>query len=130
MSIAGEPLVVTKQAAADLSALTYRLVQLNGSGLVVAASSGSSPAVSGVIGVLYNAPRSGEAASVALDGYARVFVQNSVADGAFVTAGTSAGVITAASGDLVIGRVMARANPSDIGEIRLGPAWRLVGAVN
>lgn len=120
--------VLTRVAAADLSLLTHRVAALNGSGQVVVANSGSAPAISGPVGVIYNTPRSGEAVSVAIFGPAKVFAQNTVADMALVTAGTSGGVIAAASGDLVIGRVTAFANAGTFVPIWLNTPWRLIGA--
>lgn len=119
---------VTRVAAADLSGLIYRIAAYNGSGQVVAANSGSSPAISGIAGVIYNTPRSGEAVSVAIDGPGKVFAQNTIADGALLTAGTSAGVIAAASGDLVFARAHQFANAGTYMNVRLFQPWRLVGA--
>jgi hypothetical protein len=129
MSVA-EPWVVTAPAVGDLSGALYRFVSWNGSGGVALVGSAGAAATNGLAGVLYNSPRSGEAASVAVEGYARVYCQNSVAPQTFITTGASGGVVAAASGDIVLGRAMEKAVPGDVMEVRLGTPWRLVGAVN
>ena len=75
---------VTLVAAADLSALQYTFVKLNSSGQVAAAAA----ATDIPIGVLQNAPTSGQEAEVLVVGGTKIVAGAAIGEGALV--GTSA----------------------------------------
>jgi len=116
---------VTLVAGADLSAKQYNFVKLNGSGQAVAVA-----AITDIpIGVLQNAPRSGEEASVLVSGGTKLVAGEAITLPAFLST-TSAGkadkvaitdttqfvvgqALTAAGGDAeVITAVINCANPT------------------
>lgn len=82
-------LKITLVAGADLSALQYQAVKLNGSGLAVGIAANTDMPV----GVLQNAPKAGQEAEIVVQGVSKIKASGAVAAGAVagITAtGTSA----------------------------------------
>ena len=73
---------ITLTAGADLSSSQYKIVQLSSANTVTLATA----ATQTILGVLVNAPGSGEAAEVAIEGVCKVIADGSVAVGNLVTA--------------------------------------------
>ena len=103
-------------AGADLSAKQYTFVKLNSSGAVVAAVAADKP-----YGILQNAPKSGEAATVCIGGISKVKSAGTIANGATIGSDangaavssptTASGVaqLAGASGDVITVRFIATA---------------------
>jgi len=73
---------ITLTAGADLSSGQYKIVQLSAANTVTLATASTQT----ILGVLVNAPGSGEAAEVAIEGVAKVIADGSVAVGDLITA--------------------------------------------
>lgn len=96
----------------DLSAKIYHAVKLDSSAQVVIAGAGEG------MGIVMNAPAAGEFAEVALlGGGALVELGATVAIGAELAANAAGEIITATSGDIVLGLAMAAGVDGDIVEI-------------
>jgi hypothetical protein len=94
----------TVVAGADLSALQHTAVLVGSSGFVTAGA--GAPAD----GFLQNDPASGEIANVRITGVSKAVAGAAVAQGAEVTVGTTGKIITATSGDNIIGRALEAAS--------------------
>jgi hypothetical protein len=95
-------------AGADLSAHQYKLVKLS-SGEIVAATAGAA------LGVLVDAPASGDPGSVVVLGITKVVAgTGGIAEGALVTSDASGEGVAAALGDEVIGRALYAADAGDL----------------
>jgi len=69
MAFEGSKLTITLPAASDLSAKQYRFVTVDGDGkLALSGDDGNA------IGVLQNAPASGEAATIAISGVTKIYI--------------------------------------------------------
>jgi hypothetical protein len=82
---------ISLAAGADLSAKQYTFVKLSGAGVVSAAA-----ATDIVIGVLQNAPKSGQTAEVAIDGVTKLKASAAITVGALVgttSTGTAVAVV-------------------------------------
>ena len=86
---------ITLTAGADLSGDQYKLVQLSATNTVTLASA----VTQAVIGVLVNAPASGEAAEVAIEGVVKVIAGGSVGATDFVTTNSSGLAASATQAD-------------------------------
>ena len=107
---------VTLEAGGDLSAGQYRFVELASDAQVdlVAAAGGDA------VGVLQNDPSAaGRAATVAVMGVSKVVAGGTVAAGARVQSDASGEAITAASGDIVLGRALTGGVAGDVIEVLL-----------
>lgn len=97
-------------AAADLSAKQYVVMRFAAATTVnIASEVLVTGALKGPIGILQNAPKSGEPATVAYMGLSKAFGGGTVTAGAPVSYNSSGCVIDAVSGDTVIGRAMETA---------------------
>jgi hypothetical protein len=106
-------------AGADLSTSTHLIVKLNSSGAAVLAAASTDP----IVGVLQNYPSSGQQATYAFSGTAKVVAGGTIAVGAWVTSNSSGQAIaTTTPGDVIIGRYVgtAAAASGDLAEIQLG----------
>lgn len=124
------PYVLTMVAASDLSGDIYRFAAGDGTGKVVragAASANSTTAV-GVLGVIYNTAKSGEAVSIAYVGRSLVQAGTSLSAFNFITSGSGGCAVAAQSGDIVKGQLIAALIPGQIGEVELCQPFRLFGA--
>ena len=103
---------VTLVAAADLSALQYTFVKLNSSGQVVAAAA----ATDIPIGVLQNAPTSGQEAEVLIVGGTKLVAGAAISEGALVgTSSTGKAVALVAGTDTtkyVVGTLLTESGAS------------------
>jgi hypothetical protein len=85
---------VTLVAGADLSALQYTFVKIDSSGLAVACSS----ATDIPIGVLQNAPISGQEAEVLIVGGTKIVAGAAIGEGAQIGTGTTGKAVALAAG--------------------------------
>ncbi len=85
---------VTLVAAADLSALQYTFVKLNSSGQVAAAAA----ATDIPIGVLQNAPTSGQEAEVLVVGGTKIVAGAAIGEGALVGTGATGKAVALVAG--------------------------------
>lgn len=100
---------ITLAAGADLSAKQYFIVKVDSSGDAVLAGDGEA-----AIGILQNKPTSGDAATVAVSGVSKCEAGASITAGALVSSDASGNVVTAATGDIVLGKALASADDGDI----------------
>jgi len=106
---------ITAEAGSDLSAKQYRFVDMASDAAVDAVSAAGGDA----IGVLQNDPAAGKAATVAVAGVSKVVLGGTVAAGARVQADGNGAAITAASGDIVLGRLLTGGVAGDVCELLL-----------
>lgn len=117
-------------AGADLSALRFTIVHLSTSAdrTVVASTAGSN----GVIGVLQNKPKLGQAADVMIVGVSKVIYGANVTAGDLLTATTGGKAIPAAPANnaivYCIGRALATGVANDVGSVMLIPGITTVHA--
>lgn len=88
------------RAAADLSALQYRAVLLNGSGLMAQ----NTTAAGRISGVLQNKPLANQACEVMVTGVSKMVAGGTVAQGALVASDNVGRAVAATTGNFVIGR--------------------------
>jgi hypothetical protein len=105
-----KPEVQAFQAGADLSALQYTLVKFGASNDLVVGCGAADDA----LGVLMNAPLSGEVAEVVIAGGAKVKVASTVTLGASVAAGASGVGVNGATTNKCIGKFMDAGVSGDI----------------
>lgn len=131
MSTENNVLRVSFPAAEDLSNDQYRIVVLD-SGEVRRPNSGTEVG----LGVLQNAPESGEAASVMLIGISKIVLGEAVAEGEWIklqyvsAADAGKGLDADVALDLAIGRCLVGGNEDDLGEILLSGAVHQVNAAS
>lgn len=117
------------RSVADLSDKRYHIMRATGERTC---NINSDPAVSfgaGIVGILENAPTSGHAASICVDGETKVVAGSAFAVNALLTSSASGRAVTAVSGQLIVGRArMAAAVDGDIVSCHVD-VWRLSGAV-
>lgn len=89
---------ITYVAGEDLSSHQYRFVKLNTSGLLVASGDGEV-----AVGVLQNAPESGQDATVMIDGVSKVVLGGNVTAGDNIGSDALGEAVTAAASDPIIG---------------------------
>ena len=106
---------ISAEAGSDLSAKQYRFVDMASDAAVDAVSAAGGDA----IGVLQNAPLAGEAASVAVMGVAKVVAGGTITAGDRVQSDANGEALTAASGDIVLGRALKGGAAGDVLEILL-----------
>ena len=107
---------VTLEAGADLSADQFTFVVVAADGQVDQVSSAGGE----VDGVLLNDPAAaGRAATVAYAGVVKVYAGGTVASGAKVQSDASGAAITAASGDLVVGKCVKGGAVGELIEVLL-----------
>lgn len=100
----------------DLSSKQYYIVQLDATGLLEVAEG----ATDLVVGVLQNAPESGQAARYRFLGTTKVVAGGSVSVGDWVTTdGNGKAVATTTDGNVVIGRALTAADSGDTIEVQL-----------
>jgi hypothetical protein len=107
MSANGVSEKVAIPAAADLSAAQYKIVDVAGT---------ISAANSAALGVLYNKPKSGEGATVAVSGHMKAYAGGTITKGARLKVTTSGFLVVVASGDGTCGKSMAAANSGSLVE--------------
>lgn len=94
MSLRNTPKLVNIAAGADLSALQYTAVKFGSSDPTTCVSS-TSQSDTGIIGILQNAPKSGETASIAVPGGGAYFIAStSISLGATLTPTTGGQAVT------------------------------------
>lgn len=125
----GELTFQTFTAGADLSAQQFNVMR----GTTVArqcniASHALAAAELGPVGVLWNAPQSGEAATIATAGRGKVRIGASVTANKLLSVDGSGRAITAVSGSLVFARAVTGGGAEDIITADLIPMFRLSGA--
>lgn len=107
------------EAAADLSTKQNYIVKLDSTGKAALADSGTAA----IVGVLQNYPASGEQATYAFTGTAKVVAGGSITPGAWVTSdGNGKAVATTTDKNVVLGRYVgtSTASSGDLVEIELG----------
>lgn len=119
MSFISEGPVATLEAAADLSAKQYYIVDCTAAKKVNLAGDGAV-----CIGVLENEPESGEAASVRIYGIAQVSAGAAISAGALVASDANGQAVTATTGEFSIGVALEAAGAqNDIIAIKLSTAY-------
>lgn len=109
---------ITAKAAADLSASKFKVVELDANGDVTVAANTQS-----AFGILQNQPKSGEAATVAIEGFSRALAAVAVTVGQFVK--NSSGWVTPvgsagnAATYVLVGRAMTTAASGGLVTVRL-----------
>ena len=99
----------TLEASGDLSAQQFHCMAVNGNGQAVAATSGAQ-----IAGVLQNDPEvQGEAATIVQTGITKAKAGAAVAQGAEVMSDADGEVITATSGNRVVGTALQAAAIAD-----------------
>lgn len=100
---------ITRIAGANLSTHQYKALALNGNGEVIL------PGTAGmkIIGVLQNKPASGKPASVMRDGISKMVAGAAVNLGAAVTTDTSGRVVTASTGNAILGYALLASTAAD-----------------
>lgn len=127
MASIGELKTLTLQAAADLRTQQYKIMRMVNAGTCNVASLATAFSM---IGVLQNKPNSGQAATIAYGGEAKVVAPGVVAAGIPVTCDGSGQLTAAASGDMVIGRTLeASANAGEVIRCLITVPYRHYGAV-
>lgn len=128
MASFGEYMTRTMQAAANLTTYQYRIMRRSGVGLCnVASGAASTTLVLGGIGILMNAPDSGQAATIAYMGEVKVKAGTAVTENVFITWDSSGMATAAVSGDIAIGRALeAAGNAGEIIRCTVFPAQPLL----
>jgi len=99
---------ISRPASGDLSSNQFYFVDINASGQVATAGDGAD-----AVGVLQNDPdTAGHAANVAINGVSRVSAGAGVSQGDDVASDTNGQAVTAASGDVVLGKALEAASGS------------------
>lgn len=107
------------KAGADLTGQQYNAVKLDASGDVVVAGAGEL-----AIGILMNAPDSGEAASVVALGGALALAGGSVDEGAFLKVDTNGDLVaTTTDNDFYVARAIVAASDGDIFHVFVNPGF-------
>ena len=131
MATFGDRQSIEAKAAADLSGAQYHIMRHSAAETVNIASDAAAAFSAGPIGVLLNKPKSGEHATVAYLGVAKVVTGAAVTAGLMLTTNGSGRAINAVTGSqqIVIGRALtATSNDGEIADVLLFPAQRLTGA--
>lgn len=117
------------RAVADLSGKRYHIMRATGERTCNIASLATAAFGVGIVGVLENAPTSGHAATICVDGETKVTAGASFSVNALLTTNGSGRAIAAASGDLVVGRARVAAGADgDVVSCHVD-VWRLSGAI-
>lgn len=117
----------TLEAGADLSGAQYGIVRQSAANVCKIGSLGTDSAL---VGVLQNAPQSGEFATIADGGISKVIAGAAITQAALITVNSSARAIAAGSGDMVVGRALEAAGADgDIITARLRQPVRWAGAI-
>lgn len=102
-------------AGSDLSKKQFTFVKLSGDVTVDTASANGTDAV----GVLQNDPLAGQGAAVTVDGQTKVVFGATLTAGAEVTCNASGAVVSAGSGNIILGVVAEGATSGAIGSVLL-----------
>ena len=131
MAVEGRLEARTMQAGADMRTLENRIMRATGANTVNVASNAGG-GVDDVIGVLINTPNSGQNASVAFDGLAKVAAGAATTANALLTTNASGRAINAVSGDWTVGQGLeaAGADGEVIACLLRIPAIQLPSSVN
>lgn len=107
---------MTLVAGADLSALQHTGVKVNASGQAVTTANGDD-----IIGVLQNKPTSGQAATIVTSGVSMMKAGASVTAGDAAAVDANGEVITATTGDAIIGTVLETGAVNELVAVHLRP---------
>lgn len=117
---------LTAEAAADLSSKRYHIMRLSGR---LQTNQASDATGSSVFGVLQNAPKQGEAATLAYRGMSKVVAGGAISVNAIVTTNGSGRAAAVASGQMAVGRALeASGADGDQISVLLFPPVRWAGA--
>jgi len=108
--------VISIPAGADLSSATEKFVVINSSGNVILPDAVTKLPV----GILKNAPVTGEAAEVAINGTSRVWLGATLSPGDRVSTGATGKAVAAASGSYPMGILQKGGADGEIGEVIMG----------
>jgi hypothetical protein len=95
-------------ADSDLSAKQY-IIMAVGSGTLNSCHQASLSTDPGIVGVLQNAPKSGEPATVSIEGFSKVTAGGALGVNVFFGSNSSGKAQLVASGDMVVGRTLEAA---------------------
>lgn len=124
------PFCISRVASVDLTAHHLNIVAARTANCVDVASLSNPALTAGPIGVLYNKPKAGQMASVAVFGQARVRAGAAIAVHKMVTTNASGRAVEAASGDIIIGRALGITSADgEILDVLLQPVTRLGGGI-
>jgi len=127
MAESGMQLNIPVGAATDLSQKRYHLVSFGAAGLI---TQSTSPTASTAAGVVQNAPRAGEDATLGYLGKSKVVAGPAISVNALFTTTASGRATTAASGQMVFGRALsASAADGEVITSLLYAPFRWSGAV-
>jgi hypothetical protein len=126
MAYAFDQSFITLQAADNLTAYRYRVMRISGENLCNVASN---VAANTAFGILDNDPTSGQAARVAVAGVTKVYSGGTVTAGLLLTHNSSAQVLNATSGQLVVGRALQTGVAGDLVSVFIQPAFFAAVAV-
>lgn len=116
----------TAKAAADLSAHQYNIMRLSAEDTVNVASLDTNSAIAGV---LLNKPESGQHATIQYAGPGLIRAGAATATNLFITCNGSGRAIAAASGEMIVGRLLEAATADgDVVRAILQPPIRWMGA--
>jgi len=108
--------VISIPAGADLSSSTEKVVQLNSSGNVI-----DMAAITNIpIGILKNAPVTGEPAEIAISGVSRIWLGATLTPGALVGSSAAGKAVADASTNYNVGVLLKGGADGEIGEVILG----------
>ena len=130
MATFGDVTAYTVRAAADLRTSQYHIMRFSAAAQTNIASHSGAASTAGPIGVLLNKPNSGQAATIGFFNESKVVAGAAITAGAWFTTNGSGRAVVAASGDMVVGRVL-EAPTADVEIVRglLFPSFRLNGPV-
>jgi hypothetical protein len=129
MAEQNDRLVMPYKAVADLTAFRYRVMRNTGERTCNVASNAGAGFAEGTIGILDNAPASGQNASICYAGVTKAVAAGSVTQGVILTTNGSGKVTAAVSGDLAVGQALTAASAeNDVISVKVA-VWRLSGAV-
>lgn len=120
----------TFKAAVDLSAAQYHIMRISDG--ISQVNIGSLATVTGLIGVLQNAPKSaGDHASVDNSGFGKVVAGAAInSAGVFFTSNGSGRAVACLSGQMAVGRILeTAAADGDVVKAQYYPPFRLSGAI-
>lgn len=118
---------IQANAAMNMASHAWHIVRLSAAGTTMIASLDTS---SQIAGVLAGAVNSGDRATIAYDGRAKVVAGAAVTANAFITTNSSGRAVAAGSGDMVIGRALEAAGADgEVVSCLLVSPFRWSGAV-
>jgi len=108
MAIKGDPILVTREAGADLSSLQYYVVALNDGARAINGEE--------ALGILQNKPKINEFASIGVMGVMKYRAGGAISIGNKLKVDSNSTIIIASSGSLAVGRALNTVTSGGIGQ--------------